>query len=93
MKNMIRNKGFMSLFMALMFTLTTVLSTSLPMLNNVYAAEYPQAPEKTEVYFSALEKELEAWPGADINWYLSNPDAEQFSVSTPAELFGMAFLV
>lgn len=78
--------------MTLTLALILVMPTGTLTPTSVYAAEYPTEPS-TQEYLSALESKLSTYPGANIDWYLANPDADEFYISTPAELFGMAYLV
>ncbi|MCL2135750.1 MAG: hypothetical protein FWH37_09465 [Candidatus Bathyarchaeota archaeon] len=93
MKCLLKNKVFISLFISLTLILTSVLSIGALSPTAVYAAEYPTTPSMSAEYLLALETKLSTYPGANIDWYLANPEANEFYISTPAELFGMAYLV
>ncbi|MCL2150367.1 MAG: hypothetical protein FWH51_05555 [Dehalococcoidia bacterium] len=82
MKRLFNNKVFLSLFMALTFVITPVISVNLFAPTGIYAADPP-----------SLLAEIADWPGADIGWYLADPNANEFYISTPAELYGLSFLV
>ena len=82
MKNTLKSKMFVGLFIALALALTPVLSTAT-------TAAVPSHLSNPTAFYAKLAQ----WPGANVDWYLADPDAAEFSISTPAELFGMAFLV
>ncbi|MCL1970354.1 MAG: dockerin type I repeat-containing protein [Candidatus Bathyarchaeota archaeon] len=95
MKIFLKNKVFFGLFIVLTIILTSILSSGVLTSNIVYAAEYPTGPS-TDGYLDALAlkaKQTPEYAGANIDWYLANPYADEFYISTPAELFGMGFLV
>ncbi|MDR2699370.1 MAG: dockerin type I repeat-containing protein [Nitrososphaerota archaeon] len=91
MKKIFKTKIFFGLFIAFTLTLTSVLSTGFLAPAPVYAQEYPTGP--AEGYLDAVKNNLSKFPGADIDWWLANPDATEFCISTPAELWGLAYLV
>ena len=88
MKRLAKNTLSLSLFMALILVLSANAFTP----TVLYGQDYPTAPTSAG-YLSNLEDKLSEYPGANIDWYLSDPDANEFYIGTPAELWGLAYLV
>jgi len=42
---------------------------------------------------SLFAQQEDVWIGADISWYTSDTNADSFVISTPAELYGLAYIV
>lgn len=72
------SRKFLALILALFMLVSIV-----PLSTMAVADVVPEEPQSLE----------RVAPDADIDWYENNPDAEEFNISEPAELYGLMYLV
>jgi len=82
------SKKVMSFVMILLMTVGVLLPILPPV--TVSAATWDNWPYPTN---AIPADDPDVWMGADIGWYLVDVDADNFYVSTAAELYGLAYLV